>query len=156
MRMPDETHGTVVLRAHYWGLRHVFEPWRLPRDPETGLFGGDLADLKEHYDGLSKRYGYTILPPEDTINVVAYGMLGRGEVDDAIEAFRYDVEMYPGSANVYDSLGDGLVAADHLEEALASYSKAVENATNAGDERLPIFTANRDRVKEQLENAEPE
>jgi hypothetical protein len=156
MRIPDETHGTVVLRAHYWGLRHVFEPWRLPRDPETGLFGGDLADLKKHYDGLSKRYGYTILPPEDTINIVAYGMLGRGEVDDAIAAFRYDVELYPGSANVYDSLGDGLVAADRLEQALTSYSKAVENATKAGDERLPIFTANRDRVKEQLENAEPE
>jgi predicted alpha/beta superfamily hydrolase len=156
MRMPDETHGSVVLRAHYWGLRYVFEPWRLPRDPETGLFGGDLADLKEHYDGLSTRYGYTIQPPEDTINIVAYGMLGRGEVDEAIVAFRYDVELYPDSANVYDSLGDGLVAADRLEEALASYSKAVENATKAGDERLPIFTANRDRVKEQLENAEPE
>jgi predicted alpha/beta superfamily hydrolase len=156
MRMPDETHGTVVLRAHYWGLRHVFEPWRLPRDPETGIFGGDLEDLEKHYDGLSKRYGFTIVPPEDTINIVAYGMLGRGEVDEAIAAFRYDVELYPGSANVYDSLGDGLVAADRLEEALASYSKAVENATKAGDERLPIFTANRDRVKEQLENAEPE
>jgi len=155
MLMPDETHGTVVLRAHYWGLRHVFEPWRLPRDPETGLFGGDLADLEKHYDVLSKRYGYTILPPEDTINIVAYGMLGRGEVDDAIAAFRYDVELYPGSANVYDSLGDGLVAADRLEEALASYSKAVKIATKVGDQRLPIFTANRDRVQGQIENAEP-
>lgn len=156
MRMTDETHGTVVLRAHYWGLRHVFEPWRLPRDPETGLFGGDIADLNKHYDGLSKRYGYTIPPPEGTINVVAYGILGRGEVDDAIAAFRYNVELYPDSANVYDSLGDGLVAADLLEEALASYSKAVENATKIGDENLPIFTANRDRVMEQLEMAEPE
>lgn len=156
MRMPDETHGTVVLRAHYWGLRHVFEPWRLPRDPETGLFGGDIADLKKHYDGLSKRYGYTIPPPEGTINVVAYGILGRGEVDDAIAAFRYNVELYPDSANVYDSLGDGLVVADLLEEALASYSKAVENATKIGDQNLPIFTANRDRVMEQLEMAEPE
>ena len=33
--------------------------------------------------------------------------------------------------------------------------KAVENATELGDENLPIFTANRDRVKEQLEKAEP-
>jgi len=156
MLMPDETHGSVVLRAHYWGLRHVFEPWRLPRDPETGLFGGDIADIKKHYDGLSKRYGFTIPPPEATVNVVAYGILGRGEVDDAIAAFRYNVDLYPDSANVYDSLGDGLVAADHFEEALASYSKAVENATKTGDENLPVYTANRDRVKEQLEKAEPE
>jgi len=153
MRMPDETHGSVVLRAHYWGLRHVFEPWRLPRDPETGLFGGDLADLKEHYDGLSKRYGYTIPPPENTVNLVAYGILGRGEVDDAIAAFRYNVDLYPDSANVYDSLGDGLVAADHFEEALASYSKAVENATKTGDENLPVYTANRDRVQGQIAEA---
>ena len=67
-----------------------------------------------------------------------------------------NVKLYPKSANVYDSLGDGLVAADLLEEALASYSKAVENATKIGDENLPIFTANRDRVMEQLEMAEPE
>jgi tetratricopeptide (TPR) repeat protein len=151
MRMPDETHGSVVLRAHYWGLRFVFEPWRLPADPETGRFVGGLAELKQHYQGLSKRYGYNLVPAEQNVNIIAYQVMGRDEVDEAIAIFEYNVELYPSSANVYDSLGDGLSAAGRLDEAYASYSKAVENGSKTGDENLAIYTANRDRVKEQLE-----
>ncbi len=62
MRMPDEDHGSVVLRAQYWGLRDVFDGWRLPTDPETRVFSGDLDDLERHYAQLSKRYGFTVLP----------------------------------------------------------------------------------------------
>jgi predicted alpha/beta superfamily hydrolase len=151
LRMPDETHGSVVLRAHYWGLRKVFQPWQLPRDPETGAFTGGLADLKQHYAGLSKRYGFAVNPLEGTVNQLGYGLLGRGQPEDALEMFRFNVELYPGSANVYDSLGEALEQAGRLDEALANYSRAVENATANGDERLAIFTTNLDRVKTQLE-----
>jgi predicted alpha/beta superfamily hydrolase len=156
MRMPDENHGTVVLRAHYWGLRKVFDGWRLPPNPETGRFDGGLDDVKSHYAGLSERYGFTVVPEENQLNNLGYQILGREDFAGAIEVFRYNVELYPDSANVYDSLGDGLVAASRLEEALASYSKAVENATELGDENLPIFATNRDRVKEQLDQAKTE
>ena len=151
MRMPDENHGSVVLRAHYWGLRKAFDGWRLPADSETGRFAGGLDELKAHYGGLSKRYGFTVIPDEAMINGVGYQILGREEFKSAIAVFRYNVELYPDSANVYDSLGEALENAGRLEEALASYSKAVENAAKIGDDRLQIFTANRDRAKEQSE-----
>lgn len=150
MRMPDETHGTVVLRAHYWGLRNAFEGWRLPADPDGGAFSGDVAALEKHYAGLSKRYGFKVMPPEQTVNQVGYQFLGREDYDDAIAFFRYNVGLYPKSANVFDSLGEAYENAGRLEEALASYSKAVENADKIGDERLEIFITNRDRVKELL------
>ena len=156
LRMPDETHGTVVLRAHYWGLRMAFDGWLLPPDPETGVFGGTLEDLKKHYDGLSERYEFTVVPAEQTVNAVGYQILGREDYDGAVAVFRYNVELYPESANVYDSLGEALENADRMDEALVSYSKAVKKATDLGDERLPIFTTNRDRVKEQLEQAKTE
>jgi len=153
MRMPDETHGSVVLRAHYWGLRKVFEGWQLPADPETGQFVGGLHELEAHYSGLSKRLGVTIVPAEQTVNLVGYRILGRGDVGGAIEVFRYNTVLYPRSANVYDSLGEGLENAGRLEEAHANYSRAVTLAAAIGDERLEIFTANRDRAKEQLDKA---
>ena len=153
MRMPDENHGTVVLRAHYWGLRKAFDDWRLPRNPETGRFDGGLDDVKKHYAGLSERYGFTIVPEENLLNNLGYQILGREDFAGAIEVFRYNVELYPESPNVYDSLGEALENAGRLDEALTSYSEAVEKATELGDERLPIFTANRDRLKEQLEQA---
>ncbi len=149
-RMPDETHGSAVLRAHYWGLRRVFAPWQLPADPMTGAFAGSLDDLRAHYEKLSRRYEFTVTPPENTVNQIGYQFLGRDDVDGAIAIFRYNVELHPDSANVHDSLGEALERAGRLPEAFAAYSRAVDNATAAGDPRLEIFVANRDRVKEQL------
>lgn len=151
MRMPDENHGSVVLRAHYWGLRKVFDGWQLPRDPETGSAVGGLEGLQKHYQDLSKRYGFTIAPAEDMVNGLGYQFLGREEFDEAIEVFRYNVKLHPGSANVYDSLGEAFENAGKLEEAAKSYSKAVENAAEIGDDRIGIFTTNRDRAKAELE-----
>ena len=156
MRMPDENHGSVVLRAQYWGLRNVFEGWRLPTDPETRVFNGNLEDLEQHYEQLSKRYGFNVIPGENVINQLGYQFLGREDFDGAIEVFSYNVELYPSSANVYDSLGEALENAGRLQEALASYSKAVENGTTLGDGNLGVFTANRDRAQELLEQAEAE
>jgi predicted alpha/beta superfamily hydrolase len=153
MRMPDENHGSVVLRAHYWGLRKVFEGWQLPTDPENGRFVGGLDGIKAHYAGLSKRYGVTVQPDEWTVNAIGYQVLEREEFEAAIAIFRYNVELYPASANVYDSLGEALENAGRLGEAFVSYSKAVENAAKNGDDRLDIFTANRDRAKDLIEQS---
>jgi predicted alpha/beta superfamily hydrolase len=156
MRMPDETHGSVVLRTHYWGLRKAFDGWQLPADPETGQFAGGLDELKAHYAELSKRYGVQVVPAEQTVNVAGYQILGREDFDGAIDVFRYNIELYPGSANVYDSLGEALENAGRLEEAHANYSKAVDSAAKNADDRIGIFTTNRDRVKAQLEKTETE
>jgi len=150
MRMPDENHGTVVLRAHYWGLHKVFEGWRLPPNPETGRFDGGLDDVKSHYAGLSERYGFTVVPEENQLNNLGYQILGRDDFAGSIEVFRYNAELYPDSANVYDSLGEAFEKAGRLDESLATYSKAVENGAKLGDENLPVFTANRDRVQGQI------
>jgi len=151
MRMPDETHGSVVLRAHYWGLRHVFEPWPLPVDPETGRFVGTLDDFKQHYVKLTDHFGYTVQPSELTVNFLGYQMLGRKQVNEAIKVFRYNVALYPTSANVYDSLGEALENAGRMEQSYANYSKAVVTAKKLEDARLPIFTQNRDRAKALLD-----
>jgi len=150
LRMPDETHGSVVLRAQYWGLRHAFAGWQLPRDPETGRFAGGLAEVKEHYAGLSKRFGFEIVPPENVINRLGYQLLGDKATEKAVDVFRYNVSLYPESANVYDSLAEALENAGRLEEAVAHYARAVEQAEKSGDARLSTFTANRDRARAKL------
>ncbi|MDX2436588.1 MAG: alpha/beta hydrolase-fold protein [Acidobacteriota bacterium] len=151
LQMPDEDHGSVVLRAQYWGLREVFDGWRLPTNPETRVFSGSLEDLQGHYAKLSNRYGYSVVPSENTFNGLGYQIMGRGDFDGAIDVFRYNATLHPDSANVYDSLGEALENADRLEEALSSFSKAVENGTANGDANLGIFTANRDRVQQLVE-----
>jgi pimeloyl-ACP methyl ester carboxylesterase len=147
--MAEETHGTVVLRSHYWGLRKIFETWPLPVGP-NGLFTGSLDDLKKHFAGISERFGFTVVPPEDTVNAAGYGSLLSNNSSGAIALFTYNVEIHPNSANVYDSLGEALERAGRLKEAHASYAKAVENAARDADARLAVFTANRDRAAAAL------
>jgi predicted alpha/beta superfamily hydrolase len=145
-RMSDETHGTVVLRSHYYGLRKIYDGWQLPLGTPAAAFNMTMADIVKHYAGLSKRFGYSIVPPEVTVNQAGYLLLGQNRTDDAIAVFRGNVELYPFSANVYDSLAEALERAGRTEEALATYGRAVDTAKKTGDRRLEIFTANRDRA----------
>jgi hypothetical protein len=143
--MDDEDHGSVVLRSHYYGLRKIFEGWRLPRDRRLG-YPGTLDDLKMHYARLSERLGYAVPAPELTVNQVGYQHLLRKDVKGALPFFRWNVELYPESANVHDSLGEALETAGKNAEALASYERAVEIATKVSDARLEVFTRNRNRM----------
>jgi CubicO group peptidase (beta-lactamase class C family) len=63
---------------------------------------------------------------EAELNTLGYQLLGMKRTKDAIEIFKLNVEMFPASANVYDSLGETYLADDQKDLALANYKKAVE------------------------------
>ena len=63
---------------------------------------------------------------EGEINNLGYQMMQSGKTDDAIEIFKFNVEMFPNSANVYDSLGEAYLAKGDKENALINYKKSVE------------------------------
>ena len=151
-RYPDEDHGSTVLRAHYAGLKFVFDGWQIPRDAQFNLVGG-LAGVEAHYKELSKRFGYPIPVPEATMNNIGYQLLGQKKFDDAIIAFKRNVEVYPDSANVYDSLGEGLEGAGKFEEANANFQKALELATRSGDGNLSVFKQHVERVAAEMKTA---
>jgi len=63
-----------------------------------------------------------------------------------LTAFRRNVELYPQSANAYDSLADGLEAAGKADLALKSVEKAVEVGNQSGDPLLPDFRKHLERL----------
>jgi tetratricopeptide (TPR) repeat protein len=63
---------------------------------------------------------------ENGVNSLGYRLLGAEQVDRAIEVFLVNTEQFPRSANVWDSLGDGYRAKGRIEQAIASYRKALE------------------------------
>jgi predicted alpha/beta superfamily hydrolase len=145
-RYPDEDHGSTVLRAHYAGLRTVFAGWQVPADPDNGLPGGGLAGVEKHYHDLSQQYGCPVVVPENVLNRLGYQLMESKKVDEAIAAFQRNVELYPGSANVYDSLGDGYEAAGKLDRATQNVQKAVAVGTKTGDQNLGQYQAHLKRV----------
>jgi CubicO group peptidase (beta-lactamase class C family) len=63
---------------------------------------------------------------ESELNTLGYQLLGMKRTIDAIEIFKLNVEMFPKSANPYDTLGEAYLADNQKELALANYKKAVE------------------------------
>jgi uncharacterized protein len=146
MLMEDEDHGSVVLRSHYFGFRKIFDGWQIPQN----LAAGGLNAVEEHYKKLSAKFNYAILPPEALVNQLGYQLMGQGKMDEAIAVFKSNVERYPGSANVYDSLAEGYEKMGKLDLAKPNYEKATQIGEQTKDPNLQVFKANFVRVSEAL------
>lgn len=152
-QMKDEDHGSVVLRSHYAGLRKVYDGWQMPRDSETGAVVGGLKEADKHYKWLSEKFGYEIKTPEAVVNQVGYQFLGQNDFDSAIAAFQSNVERYPDSANVYDSLGEAYEKSGKIELATPLYEKAQAIGKHTNDPNAAVFAANFARASDKLKQA---
>ena len=149
-QMLDEDHGSVVLRSHYFGLRKIFEGWQVARNPFTGIVVGGLAGAEEHYKKLSQRLGYTIPVPEVLINQMGYQLLNNKKNEEAIAVFKSNVERYPASANVYDSLAEAYERSGQLDMARSNYEKAYITGKRNNDPNVELFKANFERVDAKI------
>src|SRR5882672_3347250 len=152
-QMTDEDHGSVVLRSHYFGLRKVYEGWQMPRDPQTGAVAGGLKAADEHYKWLSQKFGYSIPTPEALVNQIGYQYLGGGNPEEAIATFKINVERYPESANVYDSLAEAYEKGERLDLATPLYEKAQTLGKQNNDPNAAIYAANFTRASDKLKQA---
>ena len=88
-------------------------------NPDMALF---VKRMREFKANPAHRYAET----ERTINDAGYFLMGRNQVDDAIQIFRLNVELHPRSANAHDSLGEAFLRKGDKGNALTSYKKALE------------------------------
>jgi len=141
-KFEDEDHGTVPLLSLLEGLKYIYPDWRLSNDD---AYKGVKA-IKQHYSDLSNRYGYPIQITEAMLNRIGYQLLGNSEKNKAIKIFIYNTELYPNSANVYDSLGDAYERKYDFISAIINYQKAVDLGEKNNDPNLPIYKENLKRV----------
>jgi tetratricopeptide (TPR) repeat protein len=134
---PEEKHSSTELLCHYDGLRAIFKDWPMPRD-DRGMQVGGIKGIERHFQELSERYGFAV-SAEREINSYGYALLDGKKTDEAIRTFRRNVEMYPQSPNVYDSLAEALQANGKTAEALMNVQKAIDLAVKNDDSRLPGF-----------------
>jgi tetratricopeptide (TPR) repeat protein len=52
--------------------------------------------------------------------------MGNGKIEQAIEIFQLNTELYPESANAYDSLGEAYMKNGDTEKAIKNYEKSIE------------------------------
>jgi Tfp pilus assembly protein PilF len=98
---------------------------------------------------VSLKYGIEVQTPELVINALGYIYLQAKDFDKAIATFKTNVERYPGSANVHDSLGEAYEKHGAPEQAANSYKKAVSLGEKRGDVNLPVYLTNLERVSKK-------
>ena len=147
--MPDESHPSVVHRTVYDGLETIFERYRVT---EQRLISGNLPAVEKHFAEASEFYGYDISAPEQLVNTMGYMQLQFGQKPEkAVEIFRRNTELYPESANAFDSLGDGYSAAGRHVDAKESYTQAVWLAEQQDHPNLGTYRKKLQRMTKQSE-----
>jgi predicted Zn-dependent protease len=91
----------------------------------TAKLGGADAVL-ERYDEVKGAGDTKQRPPEFVLNAVGYDFLRVGKTEEAIRLFQRNVEEYPESANVWDSLGEAYAAAGKKDLAIENYEKSLQ------------------------------
>lgn len=130
---PEETHGTVQLNAQYDALKFMFNYYQFRTSlfeihPEMNID----SVLSAHFQKVSERFGYPVLPSESLINNLGYTCMGLKKWAQAETLFRQNIENYPQSANCYDSMGDFYQATGELGKAIENYSKAMSLGNDEG------------------------
>ena len=91
----------------------------------TAKLGGADAVLHK-YDELKSAAERKQGPPEFVLNALGYDFLHDGKTDEAIRLFQRNVQEYPESANVWDSLGEAYAVAGKKGLAIENYEKSLE------------------------------
>ena len=131
----DDDHGSVPLITEYDALRFLF-PWYRLKGLDR-FFEEDAEDdpkelleaLDDHYELVSKHFGYVVLPQEPEVNDLAYNLMNMKPAM-ARAMFELNIRNYPESANVYDSMGDFYLDQGDTLQAVDQFKKALELGDN--------------------------
>lgn len=74
---------------------------------------------------------------ESELNQLGYSLIGSKRIEEAIKVFELNVQLFPKSANVYDSLGEAYLNKGDNKAALLNYKKSLElNPNNRGAKEM--------------------
>ncbi|SDS25530.1 hypothetical protein SAMN04515667_1760 [Formosa sp. Hel1_31_208] len=123
----NDTHNSAPLISTYDGMRFIFDFYQFDiefadiMDDSTNI----VNEMKGHYTKVSEMLGYDNKPDESMVNGMGYQLMELEKADLAGQFFRMNVDYYPQSFNVYDSLGDYYLYIKNKAKAIESFEKAL-------------------------------
>ncbi|CAN5673236.1 hypothetical protein BH18ACI4_BH18ACI4_13470 [soil metagenome] len=105
--------------------------------PYELLMTGKVADAIEGYRRIMKESPEANVVAEARLNTLGYALMRQNKLPEAVAIFKLNVELYPKSWNVYDSLGEAHRANGDKELAITNYKKSLElNPKNSGGAQM--------------------
>ena len=138
---PENTHNLNPEQSLVDGLRFVYAPLSLAHSPierftpasDSATIVNAITETEETYARAARSLGLPEHLPEAQVNQLGYGALQFFKMPKvAVWIFRKNVAGYPDSPNVYDSLGDGLLAVADSAGARTQFRMARDVATRIG------------------------
>jgi len=120
-----KTNQDPVLEAalSYSGEGYVLNPMQYL----TELFTtGQIEKLKTEAARMVKDPNYKFFDFEGEFNKAGYNVLGSGQTKEAIFIFQMVADLFPDSANAWDSLAEAYLKAGDKTKALEYYNKALK------------------------------
>jgi hypothetical protein len=100
--------------------------------PAELLLAGKIEEAIAGYRIIKREHPADQSVAEDRLNNFGYVLMRQKKLKEAIEIFKLNIEFYPASWNVYDSLGEAYMNNGEKELAIANYKKSLElNPANA-------------------------
>jgi uncharacterized membrane protein len=92
-----------------------------------------IDQAEKQYHDLKAAASHTYNFDEDELNSLGYQLIHMKKLKEAIRVFQLNVEAYPRSSNVYDSLGEAYMNDGNKAQAIANYQKSLDlNPRNRG------------------------
>jgi CubicO group peptidase (beta-lactamase class C family) len=118
-------------------LHDIDPPAARPSIADEIRTGANVQEMVKRYRELKATKPAAYNFRETELNRVGYELLQSGRAADAIEIFKLNVEAFPKSWNVYDSLGEAYMTHGDHDLALANYRKSLElNGENANAKEM--------------------
>jgi hypothetical protein len=98
----------------------------LPGRVEEAVLRGDTAAAEALVRRAVHDVANRFRTPEADVNALGYKLLNAGNAPAALAVFGINTRVFPRSANVWDSLGETLLAAGRRDEGIAAYRTALQ------------------------------
>lgn len=102
-----------------------------------------VAEIKSHFETLSKEYGFTVNPKAGVLFDMAIDLGDEEKTDQAIEISNYLVSLYPDSEHYYYYLGKLHQKKGEIEPAKEYYNKALRVNPDYGQAKAALDKLNK-------------
>jgi len=121
--------GLFAVTMAVWvpDVKAAFDPRRSITETLSATIASSGVDaaVKQYHD-LKAAQPTTYNFDEGELNSLGYRLLNAKKFSDAIRIFQLNVEAYPQSSNVYDSLGEAYMDDGNKPLAIANYQKSLQ------------------------------
>lgn len=91
-----------------------------------------VTEAIQYFLDTKEKDSSTMMFTEAQMNALGYKYLLQGEMDNAIELFKLNVELFQESSNVYDSLGEAYMENGEYENSIRNYKMSLSlNPSNS-------------------------